>query len=202
MDIAHAWFIHMQTRDLSDFHPSKKPPSTTKEKSTEQCMVKTHLFISKFFADEDWIKMYEDCNLFYWGDMYDLSIQKRGDYKNQILLRIEMKRFYHLYHSFVKQFYSSSKPRDAGTFEKECEEAGIILHLGKNKRKHVNGKKKSCVDLYFSLVEAQLLRLYPELSFDWPHVFEYNKIIDVLGKKQTNEPDKLRTSTHSEQVVV
>ena len=161
-------------------------------------MVKTHLFVTNFFADMDWLTMYTN-NYYAWGDLYELTMVGRGEFKCQIRLRIEKKRFYILYHSYVKQFYSSSKPRDNGTFDTQCEDAGVIIHNGKNNRRVLNGKKKTCVDLYFSRCEAALCKLYPELQFEWEHQTDFKKVCECLAKTQTyelNEQGGARTEAH------
>ena len=171
LDIAHAFFTFFRTRDISKWHPSMNPPSETKSKGIQSCMIRAHSFLTKFFADaEDWPRMYKPLEMLDsdWTLLYEITNVPKGEYRNQTRLRIERKRFYNLYNRFTRQFYSSSRPRNQDTFEKECEDAGVILHVA-GRGLLINGKKKQVVDLYYSRVASHLATMYPELRFEWPH---------------------------------
>ena len=185
LDIAYAWFQFFKHRDITKFHPSHDPPSHTKAKSIESCMVKAHSFLTKFFSDgEDWPRMYKTPEALFstWANLYEIKLISKGQFKNQVRLRIETKRFYNLYKRYTQQFYSSSKPRNQDTFFKEIEDGGVIVY---KKRKYINSKKKSCVDIYYSRCYTFLIKLYPELKFEWDHQTDATQVIQQLKQLQT-----------------
>ena len=147
-------------------------------------MVKAHSFLTKFFSDgEDWPRMYKTPEALFstWANLYEIKLISKGQFKNQVRLRIETKRFYNLYKRYTQQFYSSSKPRNQDTFFKEIEDGGVIVY---KKRKYINSKKKSCVDIYYSRCYTFLIKLYPELKFEWDHQTDAIQVIQQLHELQ------------------
>ena len=138
-------------------------------------MVKTHIFMQRFFAEE-WYKAYKPPHVTAseWCQLFDIKRKEKNPHKGEILLRIEHKRLYELYKDFVRHLFSSSKVRDITTFYDQLEEVGIV----KTNRVVIKGKKRHCVDIYFKPWKAKMQVLYAGTQIDeWLHVSEFSSFL-------------------------
>ena len=181
MDIGHALYTFLKNRDTSKFHPSQNPPSLAKAKSLECCMVKSHMFVKDFFQDYEWLLQYKTANTpnSQWTSLYQVTQNATG----VVQIRIENKRFYRLYTGYVKAFHPSSRARNADTFYREMEQLGIVKHT---KRRKINGKNKTGVDIYFKSLKAIMNKLYSATVVgEWISEVEPETFIKTLADYQT-----------------
>ena len=168
LDIAHAWFTFFKTRDITHFSPNQDPANFAKGETLASCMKKSHMFMRQFFVEDDWFTHYKSphIQLETWIQCYEIK-KNMKQRKGEILLRIEHKRLYLLYKSFVKEMYSCSKPRNSDTFWKELEDMGIKIHPTRLK---INRLRKTCVDIYYRDWWTIMKDLYPGLEEKvWSH---------------------------------
>ena len=98
-------------------------------------------------------------------------------------IRIENKRFYRLYTGYVKAFHPSSRARNADTVYREMEQLGIVKHT---KRRKINGKNKTGVDIYFKSLKAIMNKLYSATVVgEWISEVEPETFIKTLADYQT-----------------
>jgi hypothetical protein len=173
LDVAHAWYTFLKTNEIGDFSPQSDPETTTKGEATACGMVKTHIFIQRFFLEE-WYSSYKPPHVTpqKWCELYELKRKERNPHKGEIQLRIEHKRLYELYKDFVRHLFSSSKVRDITTFYDQLAEVGIVRL---DKRVNVNGLKRECVDIYFKSWKDKMLVLYPGIPIsEWDHSEDFS----------------------------
>jgi hypothetical protein len=168
LDCAHAWFTFFMKRDLSNFSPAQDPDTGVKGATMAACMVKSHIFMRRFFCDE-WYATYRGqfVNRENWLREYELSVNTSNPHKDEMRLRITQKRIYNLYTRFRKEFYPSSKTRDSDTFWEELADLGIERHM---KRRRINDIKRLVVDVYFSTFRKSMQALYSGIDIGcWAH---------------------------------
>ena len=117
LDVAYAWYTFFKNTDIGSFSPQEDPETTIKGEVTAFSMVKTHIFMQRFFAEE-WYKAYRPQHetASDWCQLFDIKRKEKNPHKGEILLRIEHKRLYELYKDFVRRLVSCSKVRDITTF--------------------------------------------------------------------------------------
>lgn len=168
LDVAHAWFTFFMDRDLTDFSPAQDPETGVKGATIAACMVKSHIFVRRFFRDE-WYGTYKDqfTNRDNWVKDYEIARNTSKPHKDEIRLRITQKRIYGLYTKFRKEFYPSSKTRDSDTFWEELADLGIERHM---KRRRINNMKRLVVDIYYSTFKKSMQKLYDGIDIAcWCH---------------------------------
>jgi hypothetical protein len=158
-DTMHAWFHFFLNRDLGEWNPNMDVPSSKKAECILACAPKSHLFISTFFAEDDWylrgkppMEMHSR-----WTEMYEI--------KKNATFRIEKKRMYELYKYFMKTEFPKSDCRNNNTFYNELEKLEIIPW---KKRRKINGRNKHGFDILASDIKRKMKTLYPTTEFvDW-----------------------------------
>ena len=179
-DVGHAWYIFLRDRDIGDFHPSQDPPTTVKERTIASCAVKSVIFMNTFFCDEDWLVRYKPHEMYIinWTKLYEVVVETKGDYKGQVRIRVEAARLYTLYTRFMKCTFPSSNKRNSPTFYNELAKVGIIKH---EKRRRINEKQKTCVDIYFSVFKEKMALIYPALQVnDWDSELETQSFLKTV----------------------
>ena len=148
-------------------------------------MVKSHRFIHDFFS-EDWVLSYRERDQTQqdWLSLFEVSKNTTDPHKDEIRIRIEHKRLYNLYVRFTRELYGCSKPRNSDTFWNEVEQLGIKKY---EKRRKINGKNKTCCDLYWKVVKTNMKRLYPVFNPNkWQHEEDFSDFSKTL--KNLREP--------------
>ena len=185
LDIGHALYTFLKQRDVSTFKPSNNPPSLAKARSIERCMVKSHVFVTGFFK-EDWLLAYKprDKTNSEWTSLYQIFTKDKTQ-RRRVLIRIEHRRLYKLYSNFTKEYSPSSRVREYATFYREMEQLGIMKH---NKRRKINGKNKTGVDIDFHKLKEKLIELYPATDLgEWISEIETNEFVETLSTLQKIE---------------
>ena len=180
LNIAYAWYTFFKQRDITSFNPSSDDPKNTiKGETMASCMKKSHLFMTQFFAEDDWYTCYRP---------RDVSVNdwvKRVEFKTTVF-RITKKRMYNLYKFYLKEFFSSSKIRNSDTFWKEVDTLGVELF---KKRRKINGINSWGAEVSFSIFEDNMKKLYPGYKFaPWAHVNDYDIFIEGFEKYKQNNP--------------
>lgn len=185
LDIGHALYTFLKHRDVSTFKPSNNPPSLAKARSIERCMVKSHVFLTEFFK-EHWLLTYKprDKTNSEWTSLYQV-FTKDMTQRRRVLIRIEHRRFYKLYSNFTKEYSPSSRVREYATFYREMEQLDIIKH---KKRRKINGKNKTGVDIDFQKLKTKLIELYPATDLgEWISEIETTEFVETLSTLQKIE---------------
>ena len=152
-------------------------------------MVKSHRFVHDFFSEEDWITYYKGIDILRttWLALFEVTRNTVDPHKDEIRIRIEHKRLYNLYVRFTRELYGASKARNSDTFWNELEQIGITRHA---KRRKINGKNKTCVDIYFRGVAAHMKKLYPAFEPKlWQHEEEFKEFSKTLENMRTSDYD-------------
>jgi hypothetical protein len=181
LDVGHAWFTFFKNMDLTGWSPQSNPEGDFRGTVVASCMVKSHIFITKFFV-EDWYMLYvpEDASREFWTYGFELSMNKTQPNKNEYRLRMTQKRIYYLYKRFCKEFYSSSKTRDYETFWDEVAELGVIKHP---KMRRIHEKQRNVCDIYFSKFKEAFQNLYTGVEFStWSHEENPDEFLDNISK--------------------
>ena len=78
----------------------------------------------------------------------------------------------------MKEFFVSSKIRNSDTFWKELEKLNISKYV---KRRNIHGKKKTCVDIYYSDFRTVMGKCYPGFEIQpWQHVENFTEFTNDL----------------------
>jgi hypothetical protein len=180
LDVCYAFFKYLKHRALGDFHPSKNPPSSAKAATITACRVKSHTFLGQFFAQQEWLNMYRPIYVSpsKWAEKVDIStlLGKRN-------IRIEVKQLYSLYKRFVNEQFPSSKARNQDTFLTELQDLGVVRH---EKRRKVNGKNHSCVDIQYPAIAEKWKKLYSTDVGEWDSETEPVEFVKLYKEMRTN----------------
>jgi hypothetical protein len=144
-------------------------------------MVKSHIFMRKFFVEE-WYMHYipDDAAHNMWTYGFALSKNTKEPHKNEWRLRMTQKRIYYLYRRFCREFYSQSKVRDFETFWEELGEVGIYKH---NKLRRIHEKQRNVCDIYYSKFHSKMCRLYNGIEIEmWSHEKHPEEFIKNVSK--------------------
>ena len=166
LDICHGWFKYFQQLDITGWSPQDNPPNDLKDKSVENCMPRSHLFVSSFFSEDNWFTLYKQPHVYLqgWMALYELG-QAKGKAKGKMRIRVEQGRVHDLYKEFMRRRFPSSKPRQITTFLKEIQAIMVTVPEKRQKIKKIN---KRVVDIIPYFVQARIRELYPTLkSVDW-----------------------------------
>ena len=164
LDIGHALFMLLKRMDLTGWHPTINPPSDARMRTIAAGMYKSHIFISQFFMNRDWIYRYKSDSLF-WGKDYRAKRQVRGDYAGQLQIRIKSERLYYLFRRFMKESFPSSSVHNLDTFCKEIANVGCIVP---EKRQEMYRKNNyMVVDIYFREISRKMQDMYGQTLEAW-----------------------------------
>jgi hypothetical protein len=169
LDIAKAWFDFFKHRNIDKFSPEQNPDTGFRGEVVEACMVKSHIFLTRFLADPEWFSSYkhDECTPTNWVKAFEFKVNSKQPHRGERRLRITQKRLYYLYKRYLQEYHSSSKTRDSDTVWDELKELGIIKHA---KVRRVNNKQTMVCDLYYSDFLVQVHYLYPGLDIiPWAH---------------------------------
>ena len=175
LDIAYAWFEFLKHRDLSNFSPDSDPDTILKGQTIASCMVKSHIFIRKFFLEEWYCAYNKELNPEVWCEPYAIGINSKNPHKDKIRVRISQKRLYKLYQCFVREFFPQSRCRNSDTFWEELTELGLVRF---EKRRCIKERKFYVVDIYFHIFQEHMKQLYPGIVINtWLHIENYKQFL-------------------------
>ena len=158
LDVCHAWFTFLKAVDLNGWCPQMNPPNDLKDKSVENCMPRSHLFVQSFFSEDNWFTLYKGPNVYLQGWM---ALYELGKTKSDMHIRVEQGRIHALYKEFLRRRFPSSKPRQMTTFLKEMK---AIMVSVPEKRQKIKKMNKRVVDIIPKIVQKRMAELYPTLA--------------------------------------